>query len=61
MTTSTLLTPQEVASALRVPLGTVLYLVRSGELTAIELPGRHTRIEEAALCKFLDRCREQRP
>lgn len=49
MTTETLLTIYEVAEHLRVPVGTVRYLVRTGALAAVVLPGRHVLIERSAL------------
>lgn len=58
MATDILLTPQEAAQVLRVPIGTLRHLIRTGSLSAIVLPGRQVRIERSALERFLEEHRQ---
>lgn len=48
-----LLTPREVAEAMRVSTMTVYRLVKSGDLPAIRV-GKHLRIRTADLAAYLD-------
>lgn len=48
----------EVAKFLRVPQGTVRYLIRTGALAAIAFPGGHTLIERDAITDFIERHRQ---
>ena len=52
------LTLEEVADTLRVPIGTIRYLIRTGALPAIAFAGGHTLIERSALENFIERHRQ---
>ncbi len=56
--TDRLLAPDEVAAALRLPVRSVRYLIRRGELPAIVLPAGQMRVEQSALTQFIARCRQ---
>ena len=49
-----LLTPAEVADALRLSQSTVYHLIRTGELRAFRC-GRHLRIHEGSLADLIER------
>lgn len=57
MTTEILLTVEDAAHLLRVPLGTVRHFVRIGLLRPLVLPGGQIRIERVALEEFMESCR----